>query len=254
MILAIDVGNTNIVIGLYEQEKLRFSWRISTNKNKTADELAMMFNQLFTCEQISFQDINGVIISSVVPPLISPLQSMVEQYFKLIPVIVGPGIKTGIEIGLENPKELGADRIVNAIAAIAKYGTPLIIVDFGTATTFDYIDVDGIYQGGAIAPGINISTEALFQKAAKLPRIELVKPRSVIGKNTVNAMQSGIIYGFVGQVDAIVERIIAESMSSPKVIATGGMADLIASESNTIHEVNNLLTIDGLIKIYNKNN
>jgi type III pantothenate kinase len=254
MILAIDVGNTNVVIGIYEQERLKVSWRISTDKNRTADELAMMFSQLFSREQISFEDIDGVIISSVVPPLISPLEDMVEKYFKLTPVVVGPGIKTGIKIGLENPKELGADRIVNAIAAIEKYGAPLIIVDFGTATTFDYIDEEGTYQGGAIAPGISISTEALFQRAAKLPRIELVKPRSVIGKNTVNAMQSGIIFGFVGQVDAIVERIISESGSKPKVIATGGLAELIASESNTIDEVNNLLTIDGLIKIYNKNN
>ncbi len=254
MILAIDVGNTNIVIGLYEQEKLKVSWRISTNKNQTADELAMMFNQLLEREQISFQDVGGVIISSVVPPLISPLEVMVEKYFKQKPVIVGPGIKTGIKIGIENPKELGADRIVNAIAAIEQYGTPLIIVDFGTATTFDYIDEEGTYQGGAIAPGISISTEALFQKAAKLPRIELVKPRAVIGKNTVSAMQSGIIYGFAGQVDAIVERITAESGALPKVIATGGMAELIASESSTIDEVNNLLTLDGLISVYNKNN
>lgn len=254
MILAIDVGNTNVLIGLYEQENLKFSWRISTNKNQTADELAMIFHQLLAREQISFKEVKGVVISSVVPPLISPLQKMVEKDFELTPVIVGPGIKTGIKIGLENPKELGADRIANAIAAIEQYGTPLIIVDFGTATTFDYIDKDGTYQGGAIAPGINTSTEMLFQKAAKLPRIELVKPPSVIGKNTVNAMQAGIIYGFVGQVDAIVNRIIAESGSSPKVIATGGMADLIASESSTIDVVNNLLTIDGLVKIYNKNN
>ncbi len=254
MILAIDVGNTNVLIGLYEQENLKFSWRISTNKNQTADELAMIFHQLLAREQISFKEVKEVVISSVVPPLISPLQKMVEKDFELTPVIVGPGIKTGIKIGLENPKELGADRIANAIAAIEQYGTPLIIVDFGTATTFDYIDKDGTYQGGAIAPGINTSTEMLFQKAAKLPRIELVKPPSVIGKNTVNAMQAGIIYGFVGQVDAIVNRIIAESGSSPKVIATGGMADLIASESSTIDVVNNLLTIDGLVKIYNKNN
>lgn len=254
MVLAIDVGNTNVLIGLYEQEKLKVSWRISTNKNQTADELAMIFHQLLERVQVSFKEVSGVVISSVVPPLILSLQRMVEKYFELTPVIVGPGIKTGIKIGLENPKELGADRIANAIAAIDQYGTPLIIVDFGTATTFDYIDEEGTYQGGAIAPGVNISTEVLFRKAAKLPKIELVKPPSVIGKNTVNAMQSGIIYGFVGQVDAIVSRIIAESGTTPKVIATGGMADLIASESSTIDVVNNLLTVDGLIKIYNKNN
>lgn len=253
MILAIDVGNTNVVIGIYEEDELRVSWRISTDKNKTADELAMMFNQLLARENIIFSDIDGIILSSVVPPLISPLEKMAEKYFNIKPLIVGPGIKTGIKIGIENPKELGADRIVNATAAIDLYGTPLIIVDFGTATTFDYIDEEGTYQGGAISPGISISTEALFEKAAKLPRIELVKPRSVIGKNTVTAMQSGIIFGFAGQVDAIVTKIIEESGVRPKVVATGGLAELIASESTTIDEVNNLLTIEGLIRIYNRN-
>ncbi len=254
LILVIDVGNTNIVLGVYKNSNLKEYWRISTERYKTADEYGILFKQLFDNSKLKLVDIEGVIISCVVPPLIETLERTIKKYIMKTPLIVGPGIKTGIKIGLENPKEVGADRIVNAIAAIELYGTPLIIVDFGTATTFDYIDEEGTYQGGAIAPGINISTEALFQRAAKLPRIELVKPKNIIGKNTINAMQSGIIFGFVGQVDAIVERMIAQSDIIPKVIATGGLAELIATESKTITEVNNFLTLEGLIRIYNKNN
>ncbi len=253
MILAIDVGNTNIVLGVYNQDKLLVHWRVATDRNKTEDEYGMLIKNLLEYHHIANDGINGIIISSVVPPLIYSLDKMAKKYFKKNPMIVGPGIKTGIKISLENPKEVGADRIVNAVAAIKTYGTPLIIIDFGTATTFDYIDEEGAYKGGAIAPGIGISTEALYQRAAKLPRIELIKPESVIGKNTIEAMQSGIIFGFVGQVDAIVERMIQQSHKKPKVVATGGLATLIASESKTIEMVNTLLTLEGLRMIYNKN-
>ncbi|MGD9677819.1 MAG: type III pantothenate kinase [Vulcanibacillus sp.] len=253
MILVIDVGNTNITLGVYKANQLREYWRISTDRNKTADEYGMLFKLLFEDSNIFYSDIEGIIISSVVPPLVSTLEKMSKKYMKHNPLIVEPGIKTGLKINLENPKEVGADRIVNAIAAIEIYGAPLIIVDFGTATSFDYIDEYGTYQGGAIAPGISISTEALFERAAKLPRVDLVKPESVIGKNTVNAMQSGIIFGFAGQVDAIVERMVALSIKKPNVIATGGLAELIASESKAISITNPFLTLEGLKMIYDRN-
>lgn len=253
MILAIDVGNTNIVLGVYKDDELLVHWRIATDKNKTEDEYGMLIKSLIEHHQLTFQDIDGVIISSVVPPLVYALEKMAKKYIKRNPIIVGPGIKTGVKIEIENPKEVGADRIVNTVAALEIYGAPLIIIDFGTATTFDYIDERGAYQGGAIAPGIGISTEALYQRAAKLPRIELNKPENIVGKNTVSAMQSGIIFGFAGQVDAIVERMLKVSPKKPKVIATGGLAGLIASESKTIEIVNPLLTLEGLIMIYHRN-
>ncbi|KXG44859.1 type III pantothenate kinase [Tepidibacillus decaturensis] len=253
MILVVDVGNTNIVLGVYQEENLLHHWRVATDRSKTEDEYGMLFKQLFQHDHLLFSDIHGVIISSVVPPLMFALEKMVKKYFRLTPIIVGPGIKTGIKIQIENPAEVGADRIVNSVAAIEIYGTPLVVIDFGTATTFDYIDENGVYQGGAIAPGIGISTEALYQRAAKLPRIELVKPKEIVGKNTITAMQSGIIYGFVGQVDAIVERMIKQSPKKPRIVATGGLAGLIATESKTIEIVNSLLTLEGLRMIYNRN-
>ncbi len=254
MNLVIDVGNTNIVLGLYEGDQLLHHWRLSTNRSATADEYGMTIHGLFSYAGIDTEQIEGVILSSVVPPLMFVLESLCEKYLKQAPLIVGPGIKTGLNIKYENPREVGADRIVNAIAAIELYGPPLIVVDFGTATTFDYIDENGHYLGGAIAPGIGISTEALYQRAAKLPRIELVKPKSgVVGRNPVSSMQAGIIFGYAGQVDGIVQRIREEYGTNPRVIATGGLADLIAAESRTIETVNGLLTLQGLQVIYNRN-
>src|SRR5665647_649523 len=194
MILVIDVGNTNIVLGLYEGKRLQHDWRLSTNRSSTADEYGMMMYNLFQHAGIGLDQVEGVIISSVVPPLMFVLEQLCLKYVKKAPLIVGPGVRTGLNIRYENPREVGADRIVNAVAAIELYGSPCIVVDFGTATTFDYIDEVGQYIGGAVAPGIGISTEALYQHAAKLPRIELVRPKSVVGRTTVSSMQAGIIF------------------------------------------------------------
>lgn len=253
MILAVDVGNTSIVLGVYEGKQLLHHWRISTNRSATSDEYGILIDNLFRHAGLALDRVDGVIISSVVPPLMFAFEQMCESYVGKQPLIVGPGIKTGLNIRYENPKEVGADRIVNAVAAIELYGTPCIVVDFGTATTFDYIDEKGQYIGGAVAPGISISTEALYQRAAKLPRIELVKPRSVIGKNTVASMQAGIVYGFAGQVDGIVNRIKEEYRTNPHVVATGDWAELIAAESESIQTVDARLTLLGLQLIYDRN-
>ncbi|MDM5314386.1 type III pantothenate kinase [Fictibacillus sp. b24] len=253
MIFVFDVGNTNIVLGLYENDELKHHWRIHTSREKTEDEYGMLILDLFRHVNIHKEQIEGIIISSVVPPIMFALERMCVKYFNQRPLVVGPGIKTGLNIKYENPREVGADRIVNAVAAIHEYDAPLIIVDFGTATTYCYINEHKQYMGGAIAPGINISTEALYTKAAKLPRIEIAKPEGVIGKNTVNAMQAGILYGYVGQVEGIVKRMKEQTSIEPKVIATGGLANLIAAESSVIDHVDPFLTLKGLLLIYDKN-
>ncbi|MES1042065.1 MULTISPECIES: type III pantothenate kinase [Peribacillus] len=253
MIFVLDVGNTNTVLGVYDEDILKYHWRIETNRHKTEDEYGMVIKSLLQHEGLSFDQFDGIIISSVVPPIMFALERMCKKYFGIKPLIVGPGIKTGLNIKYENPREVGADRIVNAVAGIQEYGSPLIIVDFGTATTYCYINEDKQYMGGAIAPGINISTEALYSKAAKLPRIEISRPEGVIGKNTVSAMQAGILYGYVGQVEGIVNRIKAQSNLEPTVIATGGLATLIANESTVIDVVEPFLTLKGLQLIYKRN-
>lgn len=254
MILVMDIGNTNIVLGVYDDKKLISYWRIATDKNKTADEYGLSIVQLFAYEHLSTETIDGIIISSVVPPIMYSVEHMCRKYFHLDPLVVGPGIKTGMNIKYDNPKEVGADRIVNAVAAYETYGGPDIIIDFGTATTFCAVSDKGEYLGGAIAPGIKISSDALFERTARLPRIELAKPDTVIAKNTVNSMQSGIIYGYVGLVDYMVRRMALElDAGKPHVIATGGLARLIASESETIEKTDNLLTLEGLRIIYCRN-
>jgi type III pantothenate kinase len=253
MIFVFDVGNTNTVLGVFENDELKHHWRIETNRNKTEDEYGMMIKALLAHEGIFFSDIQGVIISSVVPPIMKTFERMSKKYFKQKLLVVGPGIKTGLNIKYENPREVGADRIVNAIAGIQEYGSPLIIVDFGTATTYCYIDEAKNYMGGAIAPGIGISTEALYTRASKLPRIEIERPTDVVGKNTVSAMQAGILYGYVGQVDGIVARMKKQANMEPKVIATGGLASLIAKESEAINVVDPFLTLKGLYLLYVRN-
>ncbi|MBM7615992.1 type III pantothenate kinase [Alkaliphilus hydrothermalis] len=254
MILVFDVGNTNIVLGVYEGKELIDFWRIATDKNKTSDEYGMLIYQLFQHSGLETKDVKNVIISSVVPNIMYSLEHAVRKFFEVEPLVVGPGIKTGMNIKYDNPKQVGADRIVNAVAAYEKYGGPLIIVDFGTATTFCAIAENGDYLGGTISPGIKISSDALFQQAAKLPRVELIKPGKVICKNTVNSIQSGIIYGYVGLVEYIIKKMMQEFKSdNVKVIATGGLSTLIASETEYIHKVDKFLTLEGLRIIYDLN-
>lgn len=253
MLLAIDIGNTNVVLGVFEGKRLRESWRVGTKSQITADEYAMIIKDLFGFGGLQFSQIEGVIISTVVPPLLSIMIEMSRKYFGREPIVVTNEIKTGITLAYDNPKEIGADRIVNAAAAYNIYGGPLIIVDFGTATTFCAVTEKGEYLGGAITPGIKISAEALFQRTSKLPRFELAKPHSVIGKDTVSAMQAGILYGYAGLVDGIVKQMKREFAPEARVIATGGLAELVAPETSTISEIRPNLTLEGLLFLYELN-
>jgi type III pantothenate kinase len=253
MLLAIDIGNTNVVLGVFAGESLRESWRIGTKSSITADEYAVIVKDLFAFSGSDFGQIDGIIISTVVPPLLSIMTEMSRKYFKIEPMVVTSELKTGITLSYENPREIGADRIVNAAAAFKLYGGPLIIIDFGTATTFCAVTANGEYLGGAITPGVKISAEALYQRAAKLPRVELTRPRTIIGRDTVSAMQAGILYGYAGLVDGIVERMKKELSPEARVIATGGLAELITPETRSTIEVRPNLTLEGLQFIYDAN-
>jgi len=254
VLLAINVGNTNISVGIYEGKRLVNSWRLATIKEKTSDEFGVFFTTIFRNENISPGDVEAVIIASVVPPIMYSLEHSVRKYFSKEPIVIGPGIKTGINVRYENPRELGADRIVNAVAAFELYGGPIIVVDFGTATTFNAVSGKGEFLGGVICPGVKISAEALYQRTAKLPRIELVSTDSVLGRNTAVSMQSGIYNGYIGQVNHIVQKMKAEMKEDNiKVIATGGFSRIIADGAPSIDEQNANLTLEGLRIIYEKN-
>lgn len=244
------------MIGVFQKESLLANWRISSDRLKTADEYGLLMEQLFHCSELKRSGVEDIIISSVVPNLTGTLKLMCERYFHIAPMVVGNGLKTGMPIRYENPKEVGADRIVNAVAAIALYGTPLIILDFGTATTFCVVNAKGEYLGGAIAPGIGVSANALVEKTAQLPKVEMVVPEHVIGRNTVNAIQSGLLYGYSGLVDGMVRRI-AQELQMPlheiHVVATGGLAPLIKANTETIQIVDQMLTLQGLRILYEKN-
>ena len=254
MLLVFDVGNTNMVIGIYKDKSLVKDWRICTDIHKTSDEYGMLIGNLLAHDNIDIKSIDDVIISSVVPNVMHALENFCIKYCEKKPMIVGPGIKTGLNIKYDNPKQVGADRIVNAVAAIEKYGSPLIIVDFGTATTVCAISDKAEYLGGTICPGLKISSEALFNGAAKLPRVELIKPGKTICKATVEAMQAGIIYGYVGQVEKIISMMKKELGSEDiKVVATGGLSSLIHSETDSIDHIDKFLTLEGLRLIHLKN-
>jgi type III pantothenate kinase len=259
MLLTLDVGNTNTVLGLYQlaTDELVTHWRISTLRAQTPDEYGVLFLNLFAMRKIEATQVSAIIISSVVPPLESTLRQVCERYFNLKPMFVEPGIKTGMPILVDNPAELGADRLVNGVAAFARYGGPCIVVDFGTATTFDLISAKGEYLGGVIAPGLAISAEALFSRAARLSRVDVKKPAKVVGTNTVAHMQSGLYYGYIGLVDGILERMLSETrnpdLPAPKIIATGGLARLIVDDSRFVETIDDMLTLDGLRLIYERN-
>jgi type III pantothenate kinase len=259
MLLTLDVGNSNTVLGLFKSgsEELVTHWRISTLRTQTADEYGVLFLNLFAMRKVDPAEVTAIVVSSVVPPLDSTLRQVCERYFNIKAMFVEPGIKTGMPILVDNPAEVGADRLVNSVAAFARFGGPCIVVDFGTATTFDYISAKGEYMGGVITPGLAISAEALFARAAKLSRVDVKKPAKVVGTNTVTCIQSGLYYGYIGLVDGILEKMLQETQTpdlpTAKIVATGGLARLIAGDSRYIDTIDDMLTLDGLRMIYERN-
>jgi type III pantothenate kinase len=254
MLTVIDVGNTHTVIGLYRGDELLDTWRISTATERTRDEYIILLQEFLRSLGIDRAAVEGMMISCVVPPVLNELLGLARKYFHFRPLIVGPGIRTGLPILLDNPREVGADRIVNAVAAYQKHLQAMVIIDFGTATTFDCVSAKGEYLGGVIAPGMHISMEALCQRASKLPRVELTRPREVIGRNTVHCMQSGVVYGYLALVEGLVARIKEEMGGELLVVATGGLARVVEKEIGIIDDVDENLTLNGLKYLYNLNN